>query len=322
MQDFDTYLAKDKVVTGNFKAKTEKKNLEDLIDARSWFPKLDEKTGSATALIRFLPGDGVAPNDIPYITWFMHSWKNPVTERTYYSPCNTTPGSPHRGPKGSEPCAMCFENKKLWEQGPSGKTQVQGINGANARKRRQRYMSNILVIKDPTNPSNDGKVMLFEYGQKIFDMLENASKGDELNAGFDPEDLTTGANFKLVIRKVENNANYDLSKFENQSPLFGGDKEKLRVVWNARHSLTDYFNGTDPKGLKWRTPEESAEYLAWVNGVEKAPKIDEKAAESPSTPEKAKVLAAPVVAEVKSDSYSDLPSDDDWIKAAARGSVG
>ena len=43
-------------------------------------------------------------------------------------------------------------------------------------------MSNVLIIKDPANPENEGQVRLFKYGKKIFDKVN-----DLMNPQFEDE---------------------------------------------------------------------------------------------------------------------------------------
>ena len=107
---------------------------------------------------------------------------------------------------------------------------------------------NILVIDDPVKPENNGKVFLYEYGKKIFDMIN-----DKLHPQFPDEpkvnvfDFLKGANFKLKIRKVDGFPNYDKCEFADQSALCGGDVEKLGAIWKQCYSLQAFL---DPSQFK------------------------------------------------------------------------
>jgi hypothetical protein len=125
-------------------------------------------------------------------------------------------------------------NSTLWNSGIDADKET-----ARKQKRRLAYYSNILVVKDPANPENEGKVFLYKYGKKIFDKLNdlmNPSFADEQPTN--PFDLWTGANFKLKIRKVEGYPNYDKSEFDSPAPLFDDD-DKLEAVWKQEHSLKE-----------------------------------------------------------------------------------
>jgi hypothetical protein len=61
-----------------------------------------------------------------------------------------------------------------------------------------------------------------------------------------PFDLWNGANFKIKIRQVEGYRNYDLSSFDNPTPL-SDDDAMLEKIWKSEYSLKEF---TDPKNFK------------------------------------------------------------------------
>ena len=112
---------------------------------------------------------------------------------------------------------------------------------ARDRKRKLSYISNILVVDDPANPANNGKIFLFRYGKKIFDKINdkmNPQFGDE--DPVNPFDFWQGANFKLKIRNVENYRNYDKSEFSASSPVLEGNDKELEALWRKEYSLLDF----------------------------------------------------------------------------------
>ena len=99
------------------------------------------------------------------------------------------------------------------------------------------YYSNILVVKDPKNPSNEGKVFLYKYGKKIHDKILAAMKPEfQDETPVNVFDLWEGANFKLKIKKVAGFWNYDSSEFDSVSALSSDDTE-LEATWKQEHSL-------------------------------------------------------------------------------------
>ena len=104
------------------------------------------------------------------------------------------------------------------------------------------YYSNIyVVLQDPANPQNEGKVFLYKYGKKIFDKLTEAMQpafADE--TPINPFDFWKGADFKVKIRKVEGYWNYDKSEFAEPSTLKGFDDSELELLWKQQYSLTDF----------------------------------------------------------------------------------
>ena len=79
-------------------------------------------------------------------------------------------------------------------------------------KRREQYYSLIKVIKDPQNPEYEGQYMIYKFGYKIKEKID-----EELKPAFgEPTqvfDLFNGKNFELIITRQGEYNNYDKSKF-------------------------------------------------------------------------------------------------------------
>ena len=196
-------------------------------DERLWKPELD-KTGNGYAVIRFLP----APDkeEIPWAKLYTHAFQGPGG--WYIENSLTTVG-------GKDP--VSDYNRELWNSGnESDKDTVR------KQKRKLSYYSNIYVVKDPTNPQNEGKVFLFKYGKKIFDKVMEAMQPEfEDETPINPFDFWQGANFKLKIVKKDGFWNYDKSEFDSLAPLLSDD-DALEAIWKKEYSLaavtaTDQF---------------------------------------------------------------------------------
>lgn len=197
-------------------------------DDRFWQPSVDV-AGNGFAVIRFLPAP--AGEDNPFVRLFSHGFKAPGG--WLIDNCPTTLG---------EKCPVCEENTKLWNSGVDSNKKI-----VSERKRKLNFISNIYVVKDSANPSNEGKVFLFKYGKKIYDKLHNAMYPEfEDEKAINPFDLWEGADFKLKIRKVEGYRNYDKSEFDSAAPLLNDDDE-LEAIWKKEHSLSEF---TDRKQFK------------------------------------------------------------------------
>ena len=97
-------------------------------------------------------------------------------------------------------------------------------DAARKQKRKPTHYSNIYVVKDPANPANEGKVMLFKYGVRrslTNSLLCNLSS--KMRKPIDPFDFWQGANFKLKAKNVAGYRNYDSSEFAAQSALLDDD---------------------------------------------------------------------------------------------------
>lgn len=213
-------------------------------DDRFWQPTVD-KAGNGMATIRFLP----APQgeDLPWARMFSHAFQGP-TGQWLIEECPTTLG---------QTCPVCESNSELWNTGDEDNKKI-----VRKRKRKLTYVANIYVISDPGNPANNGKVFLFKFGKKIFDMIN-----DQMNPQFadespvNPFDFWEGATFKLKIRNVDDYRNYDKSEFQDPAPLFESDDE-MEAIWRQQYSLKEL---TAPE--KYKSAADIAARLEKVVGV-------------------------------------------------------
>ena len=130
---------------------------------------------------------------------------------------------------------MSEYNSLLWNNGTDA-----GKDAARKQKRKLTYISNIYVVKDPANPQNEGKVMLYKYGKKIFDKLTAAMQPEfEDEEAIDPFDFWQGANFKLKAKNVAGYRNYDSSEFAAQSALLDDD-DAMEGIWKKQFSLEEF----------------------------------------------------------------------------------
>ena len=199
-------------------------------DDRFWKPTVD-KSGNGYAVLRFLP----APEgeDLPWVRYWDHGFKGP-SGRWYIENSLTSIGL-------ADPVSEV--NTVLWNSGRDEDKET-----ARKQKRRLHYVANVLVVSDPGNPENEGKVFLFKFGKKIFDKFMDVMQPQfEDEKPVNPFDFWEGADFKLKIRKVEGYQNYDKSEFASPSSLFGGDDEKLETLYKKLYPLKDML---DPKNYK------------------------------------------------------------------------
>ncbi|SVD86942.1 uncharacterized protein METZ01_LOCUS439796, partial [marine metagenome] len=191
-------------------------------DDRFWRTALD-KSGNGYAVIRFLPAP--TGEDVPWVRTFNHGFQGPGG--WYIENSLTTLGQ-------KDPVSEY--NTSLWNSGIEANKDI-----ARKQKRRLTYISNVYIVKDPSNPENEGTVRLFKYGKKIFDKVN-----DMMNPSFEDEtprnpfDFWEGANFKMKIRKVDGFSNYDKSEFDNPAPLLEDD-DKMEEIWKTQHSLQEFL---------------------------------------------------------------------------------
>jgi hypothetical protein len=188
-------------------------------DERLWKPEMD-KTGNGFAVIRFLP----APEgeELPWAKLYTHAFQGPggwYIENSLTTTGQKDPVSEH--------------NRELWNSGHDADKET-----VRKQKRKLSYYSNIYVVKDPTNPANEGRVFLFKYGKKIFDKIMEAMQPEfEDETPINPFDFWQGANFKLKIVKKDGYWNYDKSEFGSVESLLDDD-DALEALWKKEYSLT------------------------------------------------------------------------------------
>ena len=214
----------DKLVKAAEAVSTTKKESNSYGDDRFWKPTRD-KAGNGYAVVRFLPC--TEGEDLPWVRYWDHGFKGP-NGLWYIENSLTSIGQP-------DPVSEM--NSVLWN---SGREEDKTI--ARDRKRRLHYVSNVLVISDPSNPENEGKVFLYKFGKKIFDkIMEAMQPAFEDETPCNPYDFWEGADFKIKIRKVEGWVNYDKSEFASPSSLHDGDESRLEDVYGKLYPLQDFL---------------------------------------------------------------------------------
>lgn len=166
-------------------------------DERFWQLARD-KEGNGFAIIRFLPDRN--PQGMPFKTNYKHAFT--LENKLFIDKCPTTIG---------EQCPVCDWNKDQ----PSD-----WVKDESKSYRKKSFISNILVISDPGNKENEGKVFLFEFGQQIFTKLKEklspSYPGEEPLIYFHPEE---GANFKVKVKKDGVFATWNPSEFDGPSDI-------------------------------------------------------------------------------------------------------
>ena len=255
-------------------------------DERLWKPEVD-KTGNGYAVLRFLP----APEgeEIPWVKLYSHAFQGPggwYIENSLTTVGKKDPVSDH--------------NRELWNSGNESDKDV-----VRRQKRKLSYYANVYVVKDPTNPQNEGGVFLYKFGKKIFDKLMEAMQPEfEDESPINPFDFWQGANFKLKIKKKDGYWNYDSSEFDKVSPLLEDD-DALEALWKKEYSLqalvaADQFKSYDDleKRLKYVLGQKSSTRRVFDESLE-----DESEGRGTFTPDfKSK---APVAAPVASASQDE-----------------
>ena len=221
-------------------------------DDRLWKLEVD-KGGNGYAVIRFLPApDG---EDLPFVKLYSHAFQGPGG--WYIENSLTTLGQ-------KDPVSEY--NTMLWNNGTDA-----GKEAARKQKRKLTYIANIYVVKDPANPSNEGKVMLYKFGKKIFDKITAAMQPEfEDEEAIDPFDFWQGANFKLKAKNVAGYRNYDSSEFARQDALLEDD-DAMEAIWKKEFSLEEFTNAD-----QFKSYDDLKKRLDYVLGIKGTPKFQDQ----------------------------------------------
>lgn len=261
-------------------------------DERIWAPERG-KDGNGFAILRFLPA--AEGEDVPWVRMFNHGFQS--KGGWYIENCPTTLGLK---------CPVCEANNELWNSGVESDKEI-----ARQRKRKLSYISNIMVISDPANRENEGKVFLFRYGKKIFDKISDSMQpkfpGEE---PVNPFDFWKGQNFKMKIQTVAGFANYDKSEFDSPSSLLDGKDDLLEKVWKSQYKLQELV-GKD----KFKSYDELKDRYHTVLTTESksAKRAEDAEPVRESLSEKFRKKEAAVVTSKKPVTQEDTSSEDDTL---------
>lgn len=257
-------------------------------DDRFWKPKMGQD-GTGYAVVRFLPGTD--PNKTPWVKLYEHAFQGP-TGKWYFENSLTTIGQ-------KDPVSEY--NTKLWNSGIESDKEV-----ARKQKRRTSYVANVLILKDPSDPTSEGKVKIWKFGQKIFDKIMGALQPEfEGDDPLNPFDLIDGANFRVKLKTVAGYWNYESSDFERPSPL-SQDETKLEAIFNAQHNVHDFVSAD-----KFKSYEELSVKLKEVLNLDGNVSVSSGGEITPTQKPKAEVVQQKVTPPTAVTTTASVDTDDD-----------
>lgn len=133
--------------------------------------------------------------------------------------------------------------------------------------RKVNYITNVYVVKDPANPSNEGKVFYWKFGTKLYDKFMATLNPSEKDLAMGEKavplwNALKGANVKLKIKKAAGGfLNYDDTTIMAQSECFDSKEEATDVIINKTIELSEFENPAH-----FKTYEELSDKLAFVLG--------------------------------------------------------
>lgn len=179
-----------------------------------------------TYLVRLLPNleDGSKTR----FHYYQHIFDSVATGKKVSVLCPNTYG---------EKCPIDEYRAKMW----ATKNQTL-IDSVKPLKKTEKWLYNIYVIKDPTNPSNEGQVKILNAGAQLQKVIQSAIDGDDAEEfGFRIFDLSeNGCNLRVKVEKNEGGyPSYTSSKFVSPSKIEGLDD--IDDVYGSVKSLDTIF---------------------------------------------------------------------------------
>ena len=212
-------------------------------DSWKFKPEILSNQTRSVYTVRFLPNihfnDGL---DEPWFEFRAHMFMPKGASKKTYQICPTTTDEKAK-------CPICERAKSLFDKGDEASERI-----AKSIYKKRRYYANVFVVKDPRkgDDSQEGKVLVWEFGKKIFDKLTAAMSLHGLYFW----DVDEGANFTLCMTKDGGYNNYDSSDFERNSSSLSDftnidevhDKivnleEKILPRMRTYEELNDILNG-------------------------------------------------------------------------------
>lgn len=160
--------------------------------------------------------------------YFHHIWKSVMTNQLVSVLCPNTYG---------DSCPIDEYRSKIYAT--KNEAEIEKIKPI---RRNENWLCNVYVVKDPTNPENQGQVKVLRFGKQLFKIISEAMNGDDAEEfGSKIFDLSEkGCSLKI---KVESNdgkyPTYVASKFMSSSALEG--VEDVEEIYSSVKELDSIF---------------------------------------------------------------------------------
>ncbi|MGL4453540.1 MAG: hypothetical protein ACRCTZ_20465, partial [Sarcina sp.] len=189
---------------------------------------------------------GVYQSVIRFVSWYKDSDNSCISKWSCWLE------DPATGSKRKVDCPSSIDKKSVLQDTYwmlyNSKSAIQK-DLASKFSRSQKYYALVQIIKDDNNPDLNGKIMIWEFGRKIYDKI-NAEKKPMIGKGIEPFDVFNGRAFGLHICKVGEYTNYD-------SSTFLGKEGECPLCWDVEYGQGKYT----PISFKEEAPKTVIDYL-------------------------------------------------------------
>ena len=114
---------------------------------------------------------------------------------------------------------------------------------AKALNRKENWLVNAYVVKDPDNPENEGKVKILRFGRQLHKIVMEAMEGEDADEfGERIFDLSKdGCNFRVKVEEQGGYPTYVSSRFASPSQISGVTDNTIKDVYDQTFDLENVF---------------------------------------------------------------------------------
>lgn len=176
-----------------------------------------------------------------------------------------------------------------------------------AVRRAEKWLVNVYVVEDPTNPENNGKVKMLRYGKQVQKIIMEAIEGEDADEfGSRIFDLSPeGVSFKIKVEQQGEYPTYVSSRFTSAGKLSLSESEIEKIYSNA-FNLEEVFTIKTYDELKQMMKEHI--YVTTDDNTP-APQPASYTHTPTPTPAPARPAAAPVAESSIEDEINELLKD-------------
>ena len=114
---------------------------------------------------------------------------------------------------------------------------------AKALNRKENWLVNVYVVKDPDNPENEGKVKILRFGRQLHKIIMEAMEGEDADEfGERIFDLSKdGCNFRVKVEEQGGYPTYVSSRFQTPSKITGVATDNIKDIYDNTIDLENVF---------------------------------------------------------------------------------
>lgn len=113
---------------------------------------------------------------------------------------------------------------------------------AKALTRREQWLINVYVVKDPENPENEGKVKILRFGKQLHKIIMEAIEGDDAEEfGEKIFSYPEGCNLRVKVEEQGGYPSYVTSRFASPSEIPGLSEDGLGSLYEQSFELDKVY---------------------------------------------------------------------------------